>query len=68
MKSTVLPYARIITTLLNKPPSQKMIIKIDPLCCAIHAFMLFLDELAQEIGCVLYAFLQFESSKFGPKN
>ena len=35
-----------MTTLLNKTPSQKYY--VDPLCCPIHAFMLFLDELAQE--------------------
>ena len=40
------PYARELATLLNRPPSQKC--EIDPLCCPIHAFMLFLDELAQE--------------------
>ena len=44
---------------------------------SIHAFMLFLDELAQEkdieevsfwLAEVLYAFLQSEISKSGPKN
>ena len=30
------------------PLSQKWISEIDPICCPIHVFMLFLDELAQE--------------------
>ena len=42
------PYVREMTTLLNRPPSQKWIREIDPLCCPIHAFMLFLDELTHE--------------------
>ena len=37
-----------MTTLLNRPPSQKWISEIDHLCCPIHVFMLFLDELALE--------------------
>ena len=37
-----------MTTLLNRPPSQKRVSEIDPLCCPIHAFMLFLDELEQD--------------------
>ena len=58
-----------MTTLLDRPP-----------LCPIHAFMLFLDELAQEIEikevslwlvkvlCAFFAFFQFETSKSGPKN
>jgi len=37
-----------ITTLLNRPPSQKLISEIDNLSCPIHVFMLFLDELDKE--------------------
>ena len=51
------------TDFLNKPTSQKLIIKIGP---PIYTFMLFLDALAQEkyvkevsLLEVLYAFLQF---------
>ena len=43
-----LPNAREMTTLLNRPPSQKRITEIDPFCSPIHIFLLFLDELAQE--------------------
>ena len=55
---------------------QKCIIKIDTLNCQIHTLMLFLDSLAQEkytcgvsltVVEVLYAFLQFQRSKSGPK-
>ena len=71
----VIPYARDMTTLLNRSPSQKC--QIDPLCCPIHDFMLFLDELAQErdieevsllLAEVLHAFLQSEIPNSGPKN
>ena len=68
-------------TRAKKPTSQKRIIEIDPLCCPIHTFMLFLDALDSTIAQeryiqdvslrlveVLCAFLQFESSKSGPKN
>ena len=33
-----LPYAREMTTILNRPPSQKWITEIDYLCCPIHVF------------------------------
>ena len=46
--TTKLPYAREMTTFLNRPPSQKQITEIDPFCCPLHVFTLFLDELAQE--------------------
>ena len=36
------------TDLLNRPTSEKWIIKIDPFSCPIATFMLFLDALAQE--------------------
>ena len=35
-------------TFLNRPPSQKWISDIYLLCCPIDAFILFLDELAQQ--------------------
>ena len=64
-------------TRTKSPPSQKWIKEIDPLYCPIHAFMLFLDELAQKTDILkvllrlveaLYAVLLFESSKSGPKD
>ena len=36
-----------ISPFLNRTPSQN-VRYVDPLCCPIHAFMLFLDVLAQE--------------------
>ena len=44
----------------------------DVLNCLINSYMLFWDELGQEKEILevslLYAFLQLESSKSGPKN
>ena len=42
------PYAREMTTLLNRPPSQKQISEKDLRYCPIHALISFLDELSQE--------------------
>ena len=63
-----------MTPFLNRPPSQIGISEID-LCYSIHDFMLFLDISAQDKYIfskfnwdwlrLLYAFLQFQSSKSG---
>ena len=46
-----------MTTLLNRPPSQKLISEIEALCFPIHAFfLLLLDELAQDEDTVCRKF------------
>ena len=69
-KDIDIPYANEKTALLNEPRSQKLINEINPLCCPIHTFMLFLDDLAQEkkVSLMLIVVFYTINSKSGPKN